>query len=329
MLAGRNSAAVSATADGGHATAKVVLFNPGSVVTTRYLPRGRRSHRHGPARAEEQPQPNGTCGEPDAGTTRTSGSGGRHGETGRAKPRHRAPCRPHHDVELMDAAGAVLARAAAAARAWPASARLHAHDRRAAGASDARARSSVAIETDRGPWVAALIAAGYQVYRGQPAAGGPVPGTARRCRGPRATPPTRTCWPTWSAPTRTSCARSPPTADLAEAVKVVARDAQDADLGAHPARAAAAARAARVLPGRAGGLRRPGRPRHPGAAAKAPDPASAARLTRSADLRRAQARRAAATSRRKADAIQAALRSPQLAQPPAVTAAYAAVGPGR
>jgi hypothetical protein len=26
--------------------------------------------------------PEGTCGEPDAGTTRTSGSGGRHEETG-------------------------------------------------------------------------------------------------------------------------------------------------------------------------------------------------------------------------------------------------------
>ena len=41
----------------------------------------------------------------------------------------------------------------------------------------------VGIETDRGPWVQALIAAGYTVYRDQPAAGGPLPGTARHRRG--------------------------------------------------------------------------------------------------------------------------------------------------
>jgi uncharacterized RmlC-like cupin family protein len=37
----------------------------------------------------------GACGEPDAGPTRTSGSGGRHEETGREHSRNRASCRPH------------------------------------------------------------------------------------------------------------------------------------------------------------------------------------------------------------------------------------------
>ena len=36
----------------------------------------------------------------------------------------------------------------------------------------------VGIETERGPWVQALLAAGYVVYRDQPDAGGPLPGTA-------------------------------------------------------------------------------------------------------------------------------------------------------
>jgi Transposase IS116/IS110/IS902 family len=57
--------------------------------------------------------------------------------------------------------------------------------------------------------------------------------------------------------------------------------------------------------------------------AKAPDPARAARLTRaqvSAVLKRAGRRKIA----ERTDAIVAALRSPQLGQPPALTAAYAA-----
>ena len=36
----------------------------------------------------------------------------------------------------------------------------------------------VGIETERGPWVQALLAAGYVVYRDQPDAGGPLSGTA-------------------------------------------------------------------------------------------------------------------------------------------------------
>ena len=57
--------------------------------------------------------------------------------------------------------------------------------------------------------------------------------------------------------------------------------------------------------------------------ARAPAPAAAAKLTTAPDQRRAQAgppaRRAA-----RAQAIKAALRAPQLAQPAAITAAYAA-----
>jgi len=50
----------------------------------------------------------GACGEPDAGPTRTSGSGGRHEETAQEQSRHRASCRPHHDVYLMNDTGGRL-----------------------------------------------------------------------------------------------------------------------------------------------------------------------------------------------------------------------------
>ena len=38
----------------------------------------------------------------------------------------------------------------------------------------------IGTETDRGPWVAALVAAGYTVYAREPAAGLPLPG--RECQ---------------------------------------------------------------------------------------------------------------------------------------------------
>ena len=68
----------------------------------------------------------------------------------------------HHDVELMDAAGRVLAK-----RRLPEGvagmARLHEMVGQHLG-EDADAEVVVGIETDRGPWVAAPVAAGYTVY---------------------------------------------------------------------------------------------------------------------------------------------------------------------
>jgi transposase len=72
----------------------------------------------------------------------------------------------HHDVEVMDASGQVLAR-----RRLPEGAagiaRLHALvGEHAAGSEDAEVL--VGIETDRGPWVTALVAAGYGVLAVNP-----------------------------------------------------------------------------------------------------------------------------------------------------------------
>ena len=110
----------------------------------------------------------------------------------------------HHDVEVMDEAGKVLAR-----KRLPEGvagiAQLHGLVGRHLGEDADGAQVAVGIETDRGPWVTALVAAGYLVF--------PVnPLQAARFRerhgvsGARATPATRTRWPTWSAPTPTSCA---------------------------------------------------------------------------------------------------------------------------
>jgi transposase len=69
----------------------------------------------------------------------------------------------HHDVELQDEAGRRLAWAKLP-EGVVGIARLHAMIAEHLGEGQDAAEVVVGIETDRGPWVAALIAAGYQVY---------------------------------------------------------------------------------------------------------------------------------------------------------------------
>jgi transposase len=72
----------------------------------------------------------------------------------------------HHDVELMDAGGRRLAKARLP-EGVAGIARLHAMIGEQLGEDaeeDDAGQVSVGIETDRGPWVAALIAAGYTVF---------------------------------------------------------------------------------------------------------------------------------------------------------------------
>jgi Transposase len=88
----------------------------------------------------------------------------------------------HHDVEVVDESGRCLVRRRFS-EGIVGMAELHAviadHLPIDAEASEV----VVGIETDRGPWVAALVAAGYQVYAINPDAGGPVPGTPFHIRG--------------------------------------------------------------------------------------------------------------------------------------------------
>ena len=73
----------------------------------------------------------------------------------------------HHDVELQDEAGRALAKARLP-EGVAGIARLHAMIGEQLGEDADEAEVLVGIETDRGPWVQALIAAGYPVYAVNP-----------------------------------------------------------------------------------------------------------------------------------------------------------------
>jgi transposase len=229
----------------------------------------------------------------------------------------------HHDVELMDAAGRTLARARLP-EGVAGVARLHAMIATQLGerAADAGGQVTVGIETDRGPWVQALIAAGYQVFAVNPL-------QAARYRehlGVSGAKSDTADAHMLADMVRTNAHQLRPVAAdsaQAEAVKVVAR--MHKTLIWERTRAAQRLRAAL-------------RDYFPAAVAafedldasdtlellgRAPDPTSAARLSLaqiSAALKRARRRDIPA----KAAAIQQVLRSQQLGQPAVVTAAYAA-----
>ena len=73
----------------------------------------------------------------------------------------------HHDVELMDEAGRTLARARLSEGA-AGMARLHALIGEHSGGGEEEVLVRVGIETDRGLWVTALVASGYQVFAVNP-----------------------------------------------------------------------------------------------------------------------------------------------------------------
>ena len=228
----------------------------------------------------------------------------------------------HHDVELMDQAGGTLARARLP-EGVAGMARLHAMIGEQLGEDAEAAEVRVGIETDRGLWVAALAAAGYVVY-------GINPLQVARYRERHAVSGAKADKAdahTLADMVRTDGHQLRPVAgdsEQAQAVKVIAR--------AHKTLVWERTRAVQRL-------RHQLRDYFPAALeafadldapdalellAKAPDPASAARLTAAqidAVLKRARRRDRAG----KTAAIKTALRGQQLAQPPAVTAACAAV----
>jgi transposase len=227
----------------------------------------------------------------------------------------------HHDVEVMSEAGKVLAK-----RRLPEGvagiAQLHELIGRHLGEDADEAEVIAGIETDRGPWVTALVTAGYLVF--------PVnPLQASRYRerlGVSGAKSDAGDAHMLADMVRTDSHQLRPAAgDSAEAegLKVLART--------HKTLIWERTRAVQRL-------RHQLREYYPAALeayddldapdtlellGKAPDPARAAKLTRaqvSAALKRARRRNITD----KATAILAALRSPQLGQPAAVTAAYAA-----
>ena len=226
----------------------------------------------------------------------------------------------HHDVEVMDQAGTVLAR-----RRLPEGAagmaQLHELTGRFVPEDAADAEVVVGIETDRGPWVAALIAAGYTVY--------PVnPLQASRYRERHGVSGAKSdqgdshmladMVRTDSHQLRPAAGDSPE----AGAIKVVARTHKTLIWERTRATQRLRHQLREYFPAAIEAFEDLDAPDALELLAKAPDPARARKLTRAqvaAALKRARRRNIAG----KTDAILAALRGEQLAQPPALTAAYA------
>jgi transposase len=227
----------------------------------------------------------------------------------------------HHDIELMDGAGKVLAKRRLG-EGVAGMAALHELIGAELGGDGEDAEVVIGIETDRGPWVAALIAAGYTVYPVNPLQAARF----RQRHGVSGAKSDDGDAHMLADMVRTDSHQLRPAAGdtpQAEAIKVVAR--------AHKTLIWERTRQVQRL-------RHQLREYFPAALAafedldapevlellgKAPDPAAAAKLTRaqvSAALKRARRRGIAG----KTDAMLAALRSPQLGQPPVLAAAYAA-----
>jgi transposase len=235
----------------------------------------------------------------------------------------------HHDVEIGDVAGRRLAKARLP-EGIDGVARLHAliaefmpEEWADLPAGEAAARVCVGIETDRGPWVAALVAAGYQVFAVNPM-------SVARYRERHSTSGAKSDAGdahVLAEIVRLDRAHHRPVAGdsaLAEAVKLLARAHQTLiwDRQRQVLRLRAALReffpaALEAFPDltAADALELLGR---------APDPARAAALPAArivAALRRARRRDVDA----KAAALRDLLRAPALRQPPLVEAAYASI----
>jgi transposase len=226
----------------------------------------------------------------------------------------------HHDIEVQDEAGRRLAKARLA-EGLAGVAQLHELIAQHLG-EDQADQVAIGIETDRGPWVIALIAAGYRVF-----AINPLKVARYRERqsvsGAKSDAADAHVLADMVRTDSHQLRQIAGDSDQAEAVKVVAR--------AHKTLIWERTRHAQRL-------RNALREFFPAALlafedltaadtlellAKAPDPDTAARLTIaqiSAALKRAHRHHVS----QKAPLIQAALRSEQLRQPSAVTAAYAA-----
>ena len=227
----------------------------------------------------------------------------------------------YHDVELMDATGRRLAKARLPVEV-AGMARLHTMIGEALGQDAEVAEVAVGIETDRGPWVAALVAAGYTVY-------GINPLQVARYRERHSVSGAKS--DAADAHTLADMVRTdshqlrPVAADSAqaEAVKVVTRAHKTLiwERTRHTQRLRHALR--EYFPAALAAFEDLDAADALELLAKAPDPASAARLTItqiSAALTRARRRNIA----EKAARIQTVLRGQHLGQPEVITAAYAA-----
>jgi transposase len=226
----------------------------------------------------------------------------------------------HHDVEVQDEHGRVLGKAKLP-EGIVGIARLHAMIGQHVG-DDEDVQVVVGIETDRGPWVAALIAAGYQVYPINPL----QVARYRERHGVSGAKSDAADAHTLADMVRTDRHQLRPAAGdsgLAEAVKVLSRAHKTLiwERTRHTLRLRSAL--LEFFPAALAAFDDLTAPDALHLLGKAPDPAAAARLSLaqiSTALRQTRRRGVAA----KAEKIQAALRTQQLGQPPIVAGAYAA-----
>jgi transposase len=192
----------------------------------------------------------------------------------------------HHDIELQDGSGRRLGRARLP-EGVAGMARLHELIGEHVGDADEQAAQViVGIETDRGPWVQALIAAGYQVYAVNPL-------QVARFRERRSVSGAKSDAGDAHAladMVRTDRHQLRPVAgdsDLAEAVKVLTRAHKSLiwERTRHQLRLRHALR--EYFPRRPGRVRRPGRPGHADAAGRRARPRLGGRADRRADHHRA------------------------------------------
>jgi transposase len=227
----------------------------------------------------------------------------------------------HHDIEIQDELGRRLAKARLP-EGVTGMARLHALLGEYADAGAEPDRVVVGIETDRGPWVRALVAAGYQVFAVNPL-------QAARFRQRRSVSGAKSDAAdahTLADMVRTDSHQLRQVAgdsELAEAIKVVSRAHKTLiwERTRHVQRLRNALR--EFFPGALEAFDDLASPDALELLGKAADPATAARLTRTqvtAALRRARRRNVD----ERAEQILTSLRAEQLTQPPAVVAAYAA-----
>lgn len=227
----------------------------------------------------------------------------------------------HHDVELQDESGRRLARARLP-EGVAGVARLHALIGEHLAEDADPGEVAIGIETDRGPWVQALVAAGYIVYAINPRQ---VARYRERQSNSGAKSDAADAH-TLADMVRTDRHQLRPIAgdsEQAQAVKVVARAHQTLiwDRHRHVLRLRSALR--EFFPAALAAFDHLTAPDALELLAKAPDPGRAARLSRaqiSGALKRVRRRNV----EDKVTGIQAALRIEHLTQPPAVAAAYAA-----
>jgi len=238
----------------------------------------------------------------------------------------------HHDVEIVDDAGRRLA-AKRLPEGLDGITRLHALIARFAPADwaeldpgEAESRVKVGIETDRGPWVAALVAAGYEVFAINPL-------STARYRQRHSTSGAKSdagdahvlaeIVRLDRAHHRTIAGDSTDS----QAMKLVARSHQTLiwDRTRHMARLRSALR--EFFPAALAAFEDLGAPDALSLLVQAPDPDRAARLSKAkigAALKLANRRDVVGRT----EQIQAALRAPALRQPAAVQAAFAAIAAG-